>query len=150
MNEVPSGGGVPASPQTILVVDDEPVILRMLEWNLSRAGYRVLTAIGGAEGLLRAAEHPGHLDLVISDVVMPGLSGPRMIQALGRSRPRTRVLFMSGHTGSEALEEVDDSFYFLAKPFRKHTLLAKVAEALRPHDEVCHPSATLTAARVRA
>lgn len=111
---------------TILFADDTDVVRELFCEALRRSGYRVLEAEDGAKALLAARRHSGPIDLLITDIMMPRLSGPKLRRALGASHPETGVLFISGYAG----DEVDFDGPFLQKPFTPVTLLARVADIL--------------------
>jgi hypothetical protein len=94
--------------ETVLVVEDRDEVRALVRNTLEGVGYTVLEAPDGVAGLDLVGRHPGAIDLVVSDVVMPRMSGPEMAEALRARRPGTRVLFMSGH--SERARHVADSF----------------------------------------
>jgi CheY-like chemotaxis protein len=111
---------------TVLVVDDDEDVRRMVERVLRRADYTVLTATSGPDALARARAHPGEIDLVLTDMVMPGMTGQELVRELAAVRPGLQVVFMSGfHQGAPI-----DSRQFVAKPFDRATLLGKVADLL--------------------
>jgi signal transduction histidine kinase/CheY-like chemotaxis protein len=119
---------------TVLVVDDDDDVRRMVERVLRRGGYSVITAASGPDALERARAYSGSIDLLLTDVVMPGMTGQELIRELTADRPRLQVVFMSGyHQGAPI-----DPRRFVAKPFERATLLTTVAEVLasRPTD---HP-----------
>lgn len=114
---------------TILLAEDEPLLRELGETILKQAGYKVVTA--GSSESLRAliAEHPGEVDLLLTDVVMPNISGPELVR-IGRARwPKVRVLFMSGYADDE-LQDLDRDAGFIQKPFTPGELTAKIAEIL--------------------
>ena len=114
---------------TILLAEDEPLLRELGETILKQAGYTVLTA--GSSDSLRAliAEHSGKVDLLLTDVVMPNISGPELVR-IGRERwPNIRVLFMSGYADDE-LQDLDRDAGFIQKPFTPAELTAKIAEVL--------------------
>jgi two-component system, cell cycle sensor histidine kinase and response regulator CckA len=120
--------------ETILVVDDEPFVLRALSNILTRARYRVLPADSPREALRIAANINGPIHLLLCDVVMPGLSGPSLAERFEELHPDTPCIFMAGLPDSP---EVYDRILsrgrdFLAKPFLPGVLLAKVREVLAP------------------
>ncbi len=104
---------------------------------LERAGYAVLEAPNG-EAALSIAGGSGRIDLLLSDVVMPGLSGPELYDRMARSRPDLPVVFMSGYVANPDVREALGSreVRLIAKPFATETLLAAVGSALRPADGV--------------
>jgi PAS domain S-box-containing protein len=105
--------------ETVLLVDDEPAVRAGVARMLTRVGYTVLPASGGHEALRVADDHAGAIDLVLTDMVMPGMSGRAVAEALTARRPGLRVLFMSGYGADEALDEdgTPANRRFLEKPF---------------------------------
>jgi PAS domain S-box-containing protein len=95
----PGGGG------TVLVVEDEPEVRSLLVRTLVRYGYEVLEADGAAQALYVSERHPKKIDLLLSDVVMPTMSGPELAQRICRTRPETEVLFMTGYVGDTLLHD---------------------------------------------
>ena len=124
-----AGGG------RVLLVEDEDSVRLVAERALSRQGYEVTTARDGEDGLeaLKAALGEGKgFDLVVSDVVMPGLDGPAMARELRKLAPDLPVLFMSGYAESQLRSEIDIAdMHFIAKPFSVAQISEKVAEVLR-------------------
>ncbi len=113
--------------ERILVVEDEPSIRGLIQRVLEQAGYAVRYASNGDDGLATVTE--GDFDLVISDVIMRGMSGPELAREIETRLPGTPVLLVSGYPGGP--EEVNpQQVAFLAKPFTRETLLAKVREVL--------------------
>jgi CheY-like chemotaxis protein len=117
---------------TILVVDDDPAILGLLELLLTRAGYAVLTAGNGREAIDRFRESRTAIGLVLLDILMPDLDGPATVAELHQLDPSLVCCFMSGHSGR--YDEADLSALgaqgFLAKPFRPDDLLYTVGRLL--------------------
>jgi CheY-like chemotaxis protein len=111
---------------TVLVVDDDDDVRRMVERVLRRGGYTVLTATSGPDALARARAYRGEIDLLLTDIVMPGMTGQDIIRELAAERPRLQVVFMSGYHQGAPIE----SRRFVAKPFDQATLLGKVADML--------------------
>ena len=101
---------------------------------LREQGYTVLPANGGAEAIRIATTHTGPVQLLVSDVMMPRMSGPELAQRLRGLRPEMRVLFVSGYTDSEIVREgeLEPGTDFLQKPFTREQLATKVREVLRP------------------
>jgi two-component system, cell cycle sensor histidine kinase and response regulator CckA len=132
--------------ETILVVEDEESVRALAERILSAAGYTVLTASNGQDALLRAESHDGDLALVLTDVVMPQLSGRMFAEQMGRLRPAAKILFMSGYSHDASSREgwLGTGTRFLGKPFTAMELTRKVRELLddgrgriaAPHPEV--------------
>lgn len=123
--------------RTVLVVDDDAPVLRVASKVLQRVGYEVLEANGGAEALELAEERGGAIDLLLTDVVMPGMGGRELSQEMTARYPEVRVLFMSAYTEDEVIlqgvrvAEVD----FISKPFTVEGLRAKVREVLNGQAE---------------
>ena len=88
--------------ETILLVDDEQSVRTIVLKILRRAKYNVLEAENGEAALQIAANHPGKIDLVITDMYMPGLRGPEVVERLAPTRPGLRALFMSGYADQDA------------------------------------------------
>ncbi len=126
----PSGPG--AGRETVLVVDDEDSVRGLMSTSLSRLGYQVLSASDGAEALDVAVAHTGPIHLVVTDCVMPRLSGRELAQSVRDIRPGTKLLFVSGHTDDTALLAAiaEERVAFLPKPFTPGTLSARVREVL--------------------
>jgi hypothetical protein len=118
--------------ETILLVEDEDALRVVTERILGRAGYSVLGAASGAEALEVAAARPGTIDLLLTDVRMPGMSGHELAGTLTGLRPGLRVLYMSGFAGPASGNGTHTAVgELLEKPFTAQTLLECVA-ALRP------------------
>jgi CheY-like chemotaxis protein len=123
---------LPTGSETILVVEDELQVRELVQEILQGEGYTVLCAADGDEGLQRCTTYDGPIDLLLTDVVMPGLSGPEMAQCILPLYPKIKVVYMSGYA-SDAIGNrgvLDPSTAFLQKPFTPHTLLGKVRETL--------------------
>ncbi|MDQ8155221.1 MAG: PAS domain S-box protein [Gemmatimonadota bacterium] len=118
--------------ETILLVEDEPAVRRLVSKALEGQGYRVLAAGGADEAVRLAAAHEGDIHLLVSDVVMPGMNGRDLAQELQKSRPALTPLFMSGHTADVIATRglLAPDVAFLAKPFTPVALAAKVREVL--------------------
>jgi two-component system cell cycle sensor histidine kinase/response regulator CckA len=112
---------------TVLLVEDEPMVRSVAERALTRHGYRVITADNG-EDALEALQREAEIDLLISDVVMPGMDGPAMVREARKSRPELKVLFMSGYAEEQLRKSIDiENVNFLPKPFS----VTDLAEAAR-------------------
>ncbi|MCW2369720.1 two-component system cell cycle sensor histidine kinase/response regulator CckA [Sphingobium sp. B11D3D] len=112
---------------TILLVEDEDMVRNVAERALARQGYTVVTASDGEQGLARLAEAE-RIDLLISDVVMPGMDGPTMVRHVRESHPAIPVLFMSGYAEEQLRKSIDiENVAFLPKPFS----VSQLAEAAR-------------------
>jgi CheY-like chemotaxis protein len=118
--------------ETVLVVEDEPSVRSSLTRILERQGYTVLGASHGGDAMRIAAEHRGAIDLVISDLMMPEMSGREFIDRFSVTRPHARVLFMSGYTEDSAQVRglVEANQGFIGKPFTVDQITSKVREVL--------------------
>jgi len=118
--------------ETILVVEDEIAVRNVMTRTLEDAGYEVLTAQSAADAIAVALRHDQHIDLVVSDVVMPGFSGPDVVQRIVRLNPELRVIYVSGFSNQMALDAGTSSRHttLLAKPFTPQDLIRKVRECL--------------------
>jgi PAS domain S-box-containing protein len=118
--------------ETILVVEDQEEVRTLATKALQRYGYTVFTACGAGEALDLCKEHPRAIDLVITDVVMPGLSGRELGDELIRMRPDVRILFMSGYTDDAIAHRgvLHEGVNYIQKPFTPEILAAKVRDVL--------------------
>jgi len=114
------------------LVEDERLVRALVYEILEENGYRVVCASSGAEALRLAEEMPEPLQLMITDVVMPEMSGPDLASRLQKLRPKTRVLYMSGYTDDEVLTRkgLPENSAFIQKPFTPDQFLRKVRETL--------------------
>jgi len=119
-----------AGSETILVVEDERAVRDLTVRILKQLGYQVLTASSGAEALELSHAHPGHIDLLLTDVVMPNMSGRQLADALLLLRPQTKVLFLSGYTENTVVHHgvLEPGVDFLPKPFSRENLARKLRE----------------------
>jgi CheY-like chemotaxis protein len=124
----------PAAPatrgETVLVVEDEPEVRALVVDVLERAGYAVLVADDGEAAARTAETHAGAIALVVTDVVMPRMSGADLAAALRVTRPDTKILFMSGYVGKVDQDALRDGAAFISKPFTPRELLAKIRDVL--------------------
>jgi DNA-binding NtrC family response regulator len=132
---------MPAAPlhgaETVMVVEDEDGI-RTLECRiLEKHGYTVLRASNGAEAIQVSAQHNGKIELLITDMVMPSMSGTDLAQLLTSQRSELKVLFTSGYTDNAIIHHgtLTGDAEFLAKPFEPQALARKVREVLDNHPE---------------
>jgi PAS domain S-box-containing protein len=123
---------LPLGTETILVVDDEDALREVTRRMLTRSGYTVITASGGAQAIEIASSHVGPIDLVLTDVIMPKMQGPTVANEVRKVRPDIRVLFMSGHAQPvlEAEAVLGTDFLLLEKPFDQAILLESVRHVL--------------------
>lgn len=121
--------------KTILVVDDDPGVLDYASNVLEDCGYDVLTAADGAAALLVLRDHP-HIDLLFTDIVMPGLDGAEVARRASQQRPQLKILFTSGYPADVVLAGP-----LLKKPYRPQQLAHQVAALLA--SEIRRPIITL-------
>jgi CheY-like chemotaxis protein len=124
---VPRGGS-----ETILVIEDEEIVRHLASRGLRDHGYTVIDAKNGADAFQYIQEHPGTVDLVLSDVVMPEMGGRELAQSLALSDPDLPILFMSGYTGDDVVQRglLDPGAPFQQKPFTPAALALKVRSLL--------------------
>ena len=133
--EGPNPGTAARGSETILLVEDELAVRRLARRVLRSKGYVVLEAANGREALRLVSQHPGPLDLMVTDVIMPGMSGPELADRLAREQPALRVLYMSGYA-DEAIGHhgvLEPGVEFLQKPFTPQDLAQRVREVLGPN-----------------
>lgn len=118
--------------ETLLLVEDETMVRALARRMLEQDGYTVLEARNGSEALRVAGAFPEHIHLLITDVIMPGMSGRQLAQELAKVRPSTRVLYVSGYTDNTISERgvLDANVAFLQKPFSHEALASKVRQVL--------------------
>jgi PAS domain S-box-containing protein len=118
--------------ETILLVEDEEAVRGFARTVLERNGYRVLEAAGGIDALAALAAREYEVDLLVTDVVMPRMSGKELARSLAQISPSVKVLYVSGYTGNAVVHGsiLDPGADFLQKPFSSRELLAKVRELL--------------------
>jgi two-component system cell cycle sensor histidine kinase/response regulator CckA len=116
----------------VLLVEDEDMVRTVAERALTRAGYTVTACANGEEGLAAITEGASDFDIVVSDVVMPGMDGPAMVRAIRARRPELPVLFMSGYAEEQLRRDIDiPDMHFIAKPFSVASIGDKVGAVLR-------------------
>jgi CheY-like chemotaxis protein len=117
--------------ETVLLVEDAPMIRRLAREIMTRAGYTVCEA-ADAEQAVDVAAHQSRIDVLLTDVVMPRRSGADLLEQLRATRPDLRVLFMSGYTDNTIVREglLADSSRFVQKPFTPEELLRKLRAAI--------------------
>jgi two-component system cell cycle sensor histidine kinase/response regulator CckA len=117
--------------ETVLLVEDEASVRQLSKRVLEHAGYRILEATNGRDAEHLFATHPGSIDLVVTDVVMPGCGGPELISRLQRRAPLLRVLYMSGYSDtSSGTTAALDRGHFIQKPFTAVEFARQVRAAL--------------------
>lgn len=135
IDQEPAGAG-----KTVLVLDDEPDMRKLVSAMLTSNGYTVLTADDGESAIRTFQKSKQPVDLVLLDVVSPGLSGPMVADRITELQPGTRVLFMSGYENTNVVRRyvVDQGFALLTKPFTADQLVRKVREVLEPALAAAH------------
>jgi two-component system cell cycle sensor histidine kinase/response regulator CckA len=125
---------VPKGTETILLAEDEQDVREVAREFLESGGYTVIEAHDGAEALKKVEKHQGAIDLLITDMVMPGMTGQDLTARLLQARPGIHVLYMSGYSERAAADSTrgDSSVRLLAKPFSRWALLRAVHEILKP------------------
>jgi two-component system cell cycle sensor histidine kinase/response regulator CckA len=133
----PPPSSAPAGTETTLVVEDEDSVRSLIAGVLRELGYTVVEAKNGVEALELHARHPSPIAFMITDVVMPGLTGPALAQRLAPLAPQMKVLFISGYAADTLLRRgaLEDGVAFLQKPFTPDVLAIKAREILdrTPH-----------------
>jgi CheY-like chemotaxis protein len=120
--------------KTVLVVDDEPEIRKLVGAMVAQFGYSVLTADSGGHALTIYNNHKAPIELLITDVVAPGMSGPMLADKLSLIQPDLKVLYISGYDNTHVVQKyvVEKGHMLLPKPFTMEELQAKVKELLQP------------------
>jgi len=146
----PAPAAIPRGTETILIVEDEPQIRQLAIECLTHCGYRILSSANGIEALqlVDSAQEP--IDLLVSDVVMPKMSGRELVQRISEVQPLIKVLFMSGYTNDAIVNHgiLEGGAWFIQKPFALEALARRVREVLDSEEaaEPCglssHPQIT--------
>jgi PAS domain S-box-containing protein len=123
---------VPTGTETILLAEDDPAVLRLAERALKDVGYRVLVAESGHEAIEIARTFEGRIDAIVTDVVMPGVSGPTLVTWMEFCRPDIRVLYISGYTNEKMQRHgmLEQGMSFLRKPFAPEDIARAVRSVL--------------------
>jgi two-component system, cell cycle sensor histidine kinase and response regulator CckA len=126
------GSGDLQGSETILLVEDDELVRELARGILEANGYCVVVAENGGAALLACEQHTGGIDLVLTDVVMPQMSGRELVERLAKVRPGLKVLYFSGYTSGVVLHDdvVGSGAAFLQKPFSAAALGSKVREVL--------------------
>jgi CheY-like chemotaxis protein len=116
--------------ETILLVEDEEQVRAVAQSILKRNGYRVIVAQNAGEALIFCEKHPGIIHMLLTDVVMPQMSGAELAKRIAKTRPDMRVLCMSGYTDDSIVRHgvLESGVAFMQKPFTPETLMRKVRE----------------------
>ncbi len=119
--------------ETVLLVEDEPALLQIVQETLESLGYTVLGASSPGDAILLCEKHAGEIHLLVTDVVMPTMNGKELKERLERIMPGLRTLFMSGYTANTVTHRgiVDADLFFIQKPFTREALASKIREALQ-------------------
>jgi CheY-like chemotaxis protein len=134
--EAVEGVAAPTKPrkgsETVLLVEDEAGVRGVAQEILQSTGYIVLAASNGDEALRISVQHAGPIHLLLTDAVMPGLSGPTLVSRLASRRPEMRVMYMSGYAEDAIVRDglLAPGMVFLQKPFTPEVLTRKVRELL--------------------
>ena len=132
LSHAPTDAANQTGTETVLLVEDETVVRHLVSEILSSNGYTVLEAGDGPSALELLRRHTGSVDLLVTDVVMPGMSGPEVAQAVTAMRPGTQVVYMSGYTdhaiGHHGM--LEPGIAFVQKPFSANDLTRKVRAVL--------------------
>jgi DNA-binding response OmpR family regulator len=128
----PDAGELPRGNETILIVEDEPQIRNLAFDCLAYCGYDVLSASNGVEALQIIERLQRPVDLILTDVVMPKLSGRELSERISVLQPSAKVLFMSGYTNDSIVNHgiLDGATWFIQKPFALESLVRRVREVL--------------------
>jgi CheY-like chemotaxis protein len=119
-----------AKTLTVLLVDDEQEVRSIIAGILRDEGHRVLEAASGHEALAASDAHPGNIDLLLTDLIMPGMTGRMLADLLSSRRPDIIVVFISGYVIDPSGSLPEQGIYFIQKPVTAETLLKKISEAL--------------------
>jgi CheY-like chemotaxis protein len=130
--QAPIGGS-----ETVLLVEDEESVRELVRETLKSKGYVVMEAADGTNGMKVAESHTGKIDMLITDVVMPGMSGRELAQRITAARQTIKVLFLSGYTEDAIIHEgvLEPGTAFLQKPFTLQALARKVRDVLHGEAE---------------
>jgi PAS domain S-box-containing protein len=129
----PPASRAPHGAETVLLVEDEEMVRRLVRLILLQEGYAVIEAANGVQALERSEQHPGPIHLLVADVVMPQMGGEELARRLLATRPQMPVLFLSGYTGTPPTPDAfraGEGGNFLQKPFAPRELARKVHELL--------------------
>ncbi len=130
--EVRTEHELPAGNETVLLVEDNILVLDFASGILEQAGFRVLESASAETALTKEKSFTGPIDILITDVVLPGMNGKALAEYLSAKRPGLKVLFTSGYTENFIAHQgvLDDGINFIGKPYSAHSLLRKVREIL--------------------
>lgn len=129
----PDADAPPRGTETVLIVEDDDMVRRLLQRTLTGLGYEVLLAASGLEALAIERAQPGTIDVVLSDVVLPDISGPETVRRLlATAKREPAILFMSGHTDHPLLRDgtLQGARNFIQKPLTRGQIARKLREVL--------------------
>lgn len=131
----------PRGSGTILLVEDDEMVRQMSRQILEMSGFIVVEANNGAQALQLCKEDEIHIDLVLTDVVMPQMGGRELVECLAPLLPEAKVLYMSGYTDEAVVRHgvLGESMHFLQKPFAPDALIIRVREVLDLTKQVFRP-----------
>jgi len=117
---------------TIMIVEDDAALLQVTHRSLEEIGYTILVALSPAEAIRTSERHPGPIHLMVTDVIMPGMSGAQLASHLSATRPEMKVLYVSGYTDDAIVHHgvLEPGLAFLPKPFSPKALARKVGDVL--------------------
>jgi two-component system cell cycle sensor histidine kinase/response regulator CckA len=119
-------------PRTILLVEDDPGNRKVFSTVLERAGYTVLAASDGNSAFRLCLESGGSVDLIVTDIVLPGINGIDLVELFEAQWPQVKAILVSGQIQRAVLRENKRNLPFLPKPITPEALLEKIGEVLRP------------------
>ena len=130
------------NPRTVLLVDDDEALRRLLSTVLTKEGFHVIEAADGAQALELAAAYADTIDLLLTDVIMPNVNGPALAARLVQDRPGTAVLFISGYAERKLLLGKHPESILLQKPFTPDALIAAARRVLASKERagLAHPA----------
>jgi CheY-like chemotaxis protein len=128
----PTSSALLPGKETVLLVEDDNQVRSMTAMALKMSGYEVLTAANGGEALLLCERYESNIELLLTDVMMPQMSGQELSTKLLKLRPATRVLFMSGHSENASIHHgvIKDGTDFIEKPFSPQAITQRIREVL--------------------
>jgi two-component system cell cycle sensor histidine kinase/response regulator CckA len=128
---------IPQGSETILVVEDEEVVRKLAVRLLRKQGYKVLEASDGGKAFMLCEQYDERIDLILSDVVLPGMDGRRVVERLQKIHPEAKALYMSGYTDNVIAHHgmLEQGIHFIQKPFTVGSLARKVREVIDGKDE---------------
>ena len=134
--EVPRSSG-----ETVLVVEDDAPVLGLARRILETLGYTVMASANPKDAIAMVWEHDGEIHLLITDVVLPEMSGKDLAGEISKIRPGIRTLYMSGYTANVIAHHgvLDDGIHFIGKPFTSDSLARKVREAMGARNAASGP-----------